>query len=330
MRHRPVDQARPRRRTSAITSIRALRRATTCKERCENLHRLRASQQERRLDDEESARGCSAPNEPPAADHALSADLAAVPGGLRQGPRRVPRGPLRGTNAFGACEYVEAAARRRGEDRRCVYATVLRNPIDRVESSWRYFCLNGAERRKGWTNAMKRAGRCSYSLERWAQTQSMLSVLELSTNQAPVARDAPVNQSLRCAPLADGPAAVRRRPQAYLEAALANVVGPNAPVRAVVVEDLADGLRLLAHELDLPLSATHASSVENAGAGARWRRRASRGGGRTRARGQAARDARAWTRAASVRLWGSDEGVAGPPAAGLRRCVGNERNDAAV
>ena len=63
-----------------------------------------------------------------------------------------------GTNAFGACEYVEAAARRRGEDRRCVYATVLRNPIDRVESSWRYFCLNGAERRKGWTNAMKRAG----------------------------------------------------------------------------------------------------------------------------------------------------------------------------
>jgi hypothetical protein len=174
-----------------------------------------------------------------------------------------------GTNAFGACEYVEAAARRRGEDRRCVYATVLRNPIDRVESSWRYFCLNGAERRKGWTNAMKRAGRCSYSLERWAQTQSMLSVLELSTNQAPASRVAPVNQSLRCAPLADGPAAVRRRPQAYLEAALANVVGPDAPVRAVVVEDLADGLRLLAHELDLPLSATHASSVENAGAGAR-------------------------------------------------------------
>ena len=174
-----------------------------------------------------------------------------------------------GTNAFGACEYVEAAARRRGEDRRCVYATVLRNPIDRVESSWRYFCVNGAERRKGWTTAMKRAGRCSYSLERWAQTQSMLSVLELSTNQAPVARDAPVNQSLRCAPLADGPAAVRRRPRAYLEAALANVVGPDAPVRAVVVEDLADGLRLLAHELDLPLSATHASSVENAGAGAR-------------------------------------------------------------
>ena len=116
---------------------------------------------------------------------------------------------------------------------------------------------------------MKRAGRCSYSLERWAQTQSMLSVLELSTNQAPVARDAPANQSLRCAPLADGPAAVRRRPQAYLEAALANVVGPDAPVRAVVVEDLADGLRLLARELDLPLSATHASSVENAGAGAR-------------------------------------------------------------
>ena len=109
-----------------------------------------------------------------------------------------------GTNAFGACEYVEAAARKRGEDRRCVYATVLRNPIDRVESSWRYFCLNGAERRKGWTNAMKRAGRCSYSLERWAQTQSMLSVLELSTNQAPASRDAPVNQSLRCAPLADG------------------------------------------------------------------------------------------------------------------------------
>ena len=54
-------------------------------------------------------------------------------------------------------------------------------------------------------------------------------------------------------PVADGPAAVRRRPQAYLEAALANVVGPDAPVRAVVVEDLADGLRLLARGFDFSL-----------------------------------------------------------------------------
>jgi len=150
-----------------------------------------------------------------------------------------------------------------------VYATVLRNPVERVESSWRYFCLNGAERRKGWTTAMKRSGRCSYSLQRWAQTQSMLSILELGTNQAPAARNAPVNQSARCAPLADGPAPIKQRPRAYLGAALANVIGTAAPVRAIVVEDLANGLRLLAHELGLPLDATRASRVENAGAGAR-------------------------------------------------------------
>ena len=174
-----------------------------------------------------------------------------------------------GTNAFGACEYILGAARKRGEDRRCVYATVLRNPVERVESSWRYFFLNGAERRKGWTTAMKRSGRCSYSLQRWAQTQSMLSILELGTNQAPVARNAPVNQSARCAPLADGPAPIKQRPRAYLEAALANVIGTAAPVRAIVVEDLANGLRLLAHELNLPLAAAHAWRVENAGAGAR-------------------------------------------------------------
>ena len=100
------------------------------------------------------------------------------------------------------------------------------------------------------------------------RTQSMLSVLELSTNQAPVARDAPVNQSLRCAP----PRRPRRRPAAapsVPRGGLANVVGPDAPVRAVVVEDLADGLRLLAHVLDWPLPATHAARVANAGAGAR-------------------------------------------------------------
>lgn len=65
------------------------------------------------------------------------------------------------------------------------------------------------------------------------------------------------------------PAPIKQRPRAYLGAALANVIGTAAPVRAIVVEDLANGLRLLAHELGLPLDATRASRVENAGAGAR-------------------------------------------------------------
>ena len=151
MRHRPVDQARPRRRTSAITSIRVLRRATTCKERCEtsivfvHISKSAGSTMKKALAD--AARRTN--RRPPITlfRRTWPRFLAACAKG-----RAACRADLyAGTNAFGACEYVEAAARRRGEDRRCVYATVLRNPIDRVESSWRYFCLNGAERRKGWT-----------------------------------------------------------------------------------------------------------------------------------------------------------------------------------
>ena len=69
--------------------------------------------------------------------------------------------------------------------------------------------------------------------------------------------------------LADGPFAERSPPsspraRAHLAAAKANVVGPDAPVRAVLVEDLARGLSALARELGLPLDASAAAVVENA------------------------------------------------------------------
>ena len=84
------------------------------------------------------------------------------------------RAPIRGTD--GSTRH-EAAARptRRGPAAASTRGACQRNRqgavdlaceardarLERGASASR----NGAERRKGWTNAMKRAGRCSYSLE---------------------------------------------------------------------------------------------------------------------------------------------------------------------
>lgn len=174
-----------------------------------------------------------------------------------------------GTNAFGACALIVAAAARKGEVRRCGYATVLRDPYARLVSSWRYFCGDGAEGRKGWMPEWRRGPdqRCRWSLDRWADLQPALTVLDLSTDQRPRATLA--NQTQHCPLLADGPSDERsppdgERPRAHLAAALANAVGRDAPVRAIVVEDLRRGLAVLAAELGLPLDPASAGYKANA------------------------------------------------------------------
>lgn len=108
---------------------------------------------------------------------------------------------------------------------------------------------------------------CPWRVDRWAELQPALAVLELSTFQAPNATVDARGQRRRCPLLADGPAAERsgERGRAHLAAALANVVGPAAPVRAIVVEDLARGLGVLSHELGLPFDARAWKVVENPG-----------------------------------------------------------------
>ena len=178
-----------------------------------------------------------------------------------------------GTNAFGACELIVARGAKAGRPRRCAYATVLRDPVARLVSSWRYFCVAGAEKRKGWQPGWARAGGCPWTLTDWARLMPAAATLELSTRQAPRAKLAPANQTAGCPRLADGPESERSPPQsprarAHLAAALANVVGPRAAVRAVTVADLGRGLAALAGELGLPLDPAFGATVENANDGA--------------------------------------------------------------
>lgn len=145
-----------------------------------------------------------------------------------------------GTNTFGACDLIRKKT--------CTYVTVLRDPIQRLASSWRYFCVKGAENKKGWVN-----GKC-LSLVEWARLQRATMTLDLSTHQAPVVK---MNAS-DCPLLADGPAAADR--EAHLAAALRNV-GPTGAVYAIVAERLASGLRSLERSLGLPLDADNAAAV---------------------------------------------------------------------
>ena len=48
-----------------------------------------------------------------------------------------------------------------------MYVTVLRQPVERLISSYNYFCLNGMEGRKKWTKDMKTAGKCRDTILEW-------------------------------------------------------------------------------------------------------------------------------------------------------------------
>ncbi|KAJ1461394.1 hypothetical protein M885DRAFT_269142 [Pelagophyceae sp. CCMP2097] len=174
-----------------------------------------------------------------------------------------------GTNTLGACDFIQRD--------RCLYATVLRDPVARLLSSWRYFCVQGAENKKGWDRGWTK---CAWSIEQWAAMQPAQLTLDLSTNQAPTQRVARSNQTATCPLLADGPASERtgKRGEEHLAAALANLDATchmlprrrrmqrlwqcslcggvrlerrrrDSPVRVLLVDDLERGLRALAIEL---------------------------------------------------------------------------------
>lgn len=58
---------------------------------------------------------------------------------------------IKGMFAMGTCDLVEAP---------CMYVTVLRDPVDRLLSHYKYICLQGAENREGWKPEWTRAGSC--------------------------------------------------------------------------------------------------------------------------------------------------------------------------
>jgi len=49
---------------------------------------------------------------------------------------------IKGQFAMGTCDLVDAP---------CAYITVLRDPVDRLLSHYKYICLGGEEGREGWT-----------------------------------------------------------------------------------------------------------------------------------------------------------------------------------
>lgn len=150
-----------------------------------------------------------------------------------------------GTNTLGACELIHKE--------RCAYVTVLREPVSRLVSSYRYFCSHGAENKKGWQRGWKS---CRWSLQDWAALQPALATFELSTFQAPKIAIAPATQSQDCPLLADAPASERipAKARAHLDAALSNI-SPHlgGPIFALALETLSEGLRRLSIELGLPL-----------------------------------------------------------------------------
>ena len=66
---------------------------------------------------------------------------------FRAGRREIFKGSL----AMGWCDVVRSP---------CAYVTVLREPIERLLSLHAYSCVLGSEAKAGWSDAMKKAGKC--------------------------------------------------------------------------------------------------------------------------------------------------------------------------
>ena len=64
----------------------------------------------------------------------------------------------KGSYGMGLCEVVDAP---------CAYITILRDPVERFLSHYKYSCLAGAEDRRLWNKAMKDKGECAMNLVEW-------------------------------------------------------------------------------------------------------------------------------------------------------------------
>jgi len=60
---------------------------------------------------------------------------------------------------MGLCDHFPA--------RPCFYVTVLREPVERAISNYNYVCVRGAENRKKWTPAWRKAGRCPLTIRQF-------------------------------------------------------------------------------------------------------------------------------------------------------------------
>ena len=58
---------------------------------------------------------------------------------------------IKGQFGMGMCDVIDAP---------CMYFTVLRDPVSRYLSHYKYSCLSGAEGRSQWTDEWKKLGRC--------------------------------------------------------------------------------------------------------------------------------------------------------------------------
>ena len=68
---------------------------------------------------------------------------------VEQSYHRGHRVYVKSSEAMGLCESVDAP---------CMYLTVLRHPVARMMSLYKYACLAGAEQRRLWAPEWKRAG----------------------------------------------------------------------------------------------------------------------------------------------------------------------------
>jgi hypothetical protein len=122
--------------------------------------------------------------------------------------------PLRfvwGNSAMGLCDHFPGMP--------CVYFIVLRDPLSRAMSDYFYFCVDGAEGKKKWTEDMITRGECNLNPLQWFKSM----------------RTSPFFFQERLTRSCD--------PNCGVRAALTNLFHPC--VRYILVEKFADGLRRL-------------------------------------------------------------------------------------
>ena len=161
----------------------------------------------------------------------------------RASPTMCNRSLYMGTGSYGACDVVMR--------RPCHYFTQLREPIARMQSHYSYFCVAGAEGRKGWDPGWRR---CELSLEGWAARHRLQTLLALTQPFASV----PTRNGTRASP---GPGhcnctgagcAAPWQEEALLNEAKRSI--RTGAMVALVLEEPAESARLLLQRLQLDLS----------------------------------------------------------------------------
>lgn len=134
-----------------------------------------------------------------------------APVSIQKGPNNCPLRFVWGNAAMGLCDHFPGMP--------CVYFTTLRDPLSRALSDYFYFCVDGSEGRKKWTEDMIAKGECNVGPLAWFRQQ----------------RTSPLFYQERLTRSCDAKCGV--------EASLRNLFHPC--VRYLVVEKFNDGLERL-------------------------------------------------------------------------------------